>query len=373
MAQSTWTRKKREKRQREEQDRHATRQARRHAEVMGRGLESGDREDAEAHADELLARTRRVKDGHRKSVQETRLGRVISYKRNRFLVDLGGGKLEQAISRSTTKTPHQDATLVAVGDQVQLAKGEKGLWLIDEVLERKNRLSRGSALHKKVEQVIVSNVDQLVIVASVRDPYLKPGLIDRYLVSAASHSMGVLICFNKVDLDTDGEWKEIAAVYSDLGFPTVGTSATTGEGVEALQGLLRDKVSVMSGQSGVGKSSLLNTIDPDLELPVALVMQQARKGRHTTTASRLIPFAFGGYVADTPGIKEFTLWGVEAARISTYYPEFASLEQECRFRNCTHAHEPDCAVLAALEEGNICEWRYRNYLQIVESIDESHA
>jgi ribosome biogenesis GTPase / thiamine phosphate phosphatase len=368
MAQRTLTGRRREKRRREERDRHEERFEERRAKLVEALAAEMPLAEAEAEADARLARSRRVKDGRPAESQTgLREGLVTGQLRGAYEVRLGAEESCAAAVRRGTRSPHPDSTLVAVGDRVRLAAVEN---VIVEVLPRRNRLSRASKVHRTVEQVLVANIDLLVIVASVCDPYLKPGLIDRYLLSAAKFGIEPLVCFNKVDLAPDGDWREVQAVYDELGIPTLATSATDGSGLEELRSGLARGTSVLSGQSGVGKSSLLNAIDPGLGLLVGEVMQQARKGRHTTTHARLIPFAFGGQVADTPGIKEFTLWDIEAAEVPRLYPEFVALEAGCRFHNCSHVHEPDCAVVQAVEEGRLSALRYRNYLQILETLSE---
>jgi ribosome biogenesis GTPase / thiamine phosphate phosphatase len=371
MAQNTWTKKRRDKRKREEQDRHDSQESSRRSEMLRSGLEDLDREEAQYKIDENLARSRRVKSGRQldDKVASTESGTVVGYRRNRFRILLDSGKTINAISRSTTKSPHHDATLVAVGDRVECLQHAKNEAVIVEVQERQNRLCRASKVHRDIEQVLVSNVTQIIIVSSIVDPYLKPGLIDRYLLTAGWHHIKAVICLNKSDLDPEQTWKSTAELYRNIGYEVIATSITNRDGLDELQETLHDSTSVLTGQSGVGKSSLLNAIDPDLDLAVASVMSNTRKGRHTTTSSRLIQLSFGGFVADTPGIKELTLWGIPTDDIHRLYPEFVIHSEDCYFSNCTHIHEPDCAVIEAVESGGISAIRYKNYLQICETMD----
>ncbi|MDP2361905.1 MAG: ribosome small subunit-dependent GTPase A [bacterium] len=370
MAQNTWTRRRREKRKREEQDRHEERREQRRASLMEQGHVLG-LEEAEEQSDQALHRT--VRSGSRRGVEggEGAAGLVealvVHYRRNHYELRLADGRTVAGASRSTTRTPHHDATLIAVGDRVLVNVAEG---VIAEVLARRNRISRASKIHREVEQVLVANVDQILVVASVQDPYLKPGLIDRYLLSAERFGIQALVCLNKIDLAPPEAWEDVAVAYREAGLRVLACSATDGRGLDDLREALRGRVSVLSGQSGVGKSSLLNALDPDLRLPVGEVMRQARKGRHTTTHSRLIPFRFGGYVADTPGIKEFTLWRMTPQEVAALYPELREWAAKCRFNDCTHTHEPDCAVLEAVDAGRVNPLRFRTYLQIVESLLE---
>jgi ribosome biogenesis GTPase len=367
MAQNTWTRRRRDKRKRDEQDRHEVRREQRRASLMEQGHAVLGLEEAEERSDVALQRT--VRDRSRKgaAASATVEALVVHYRRNHYELRLPDGGRLVAASRSTTRTPHGDATLITVGDHVRVDVERA---VIEEVLPRRNRISRASKIHREVEQVLVANVDRLVVVSSVQDPYLKPGLIDRYLLAARRFDIEALVCLNKVDLAPRELWEEVAESYKESGVAVLECSALSGAGLEELREALRDRVSVLSGQSGVGKSSLLNALDPDLKLPVGEVMRQARKGRHTTTHSRLIPFRFGGYVADTPGIKEFTLWRMTPQEVGALYPEIQEWAAGCRFHNCSHTHEPDCAVAEAAEAGKIPPLRYRTYLQILESLEE---
>ena len=369
MAQRTWTRKRLERRQKREQSRQEERREQLRATTMQRATGLG-LDQAEEVADLKVQRTRRVKSGQADRDTEARTeGLVVGYKRNSFVVETARGVI-QCRSRSTTVTPHEDSTLVAVGDRVAVIPAGDGDGVIVEVFERQNRLCRAAKLHTDIEQVIVSNIDQLVVVASVRDPYLKPGLIDRYLVTAAKYDILPVVCLNKVDLDPDGDWQQTAVIWQELGVTVLQLSAVSGRGLDQLRDTLHDRTSVLSGQSGVGKSSLLNALDPQLELPVGKIMHQARKGRHTTTSSRLIPLAFGGHVVDTPGIKEFALYGITPEELAWLFPEFVSHAPDCRFSNCRHLAEPGCAVKQAVEDGRIAELRYRNYVQMYDTLSQ---
>lgn len=300
--------------------------------------------------------------------REQLAGLVVAYRRTSFQVELEDGSLLACRTRSTTRTPHEDSTLVAVGDRVLLETLPDGEGVIAEVLPRHNRLSRASKLHQAVEQVLVSNIDQVLIVCSVQEPWLKPGLIDRYLVTAAVNGIESLICFNKIDLDPERHYQPLRELYESLGYACCATSALSGEGLQELRDLLADRNTVLSGQSGVGKSSLLNALDPALDLAVRKISQFNSKGTHTTTAARLVRLDFGGHVVDTPGIKELALWGVGRDAVQSGFPEIRQTAADCRFADCRHLGEPGCAVVAAVDEGRISPLRFQNYLSILESL-----
>ena len=368
MSRNMWTQKRKQSRKLDELDRHEERRQARKARALEQGSEELSVEDSEHHADEMLSR--RVRDKAIVLPEEStgEPGRVVAYRRNTFLVEREDGSTIGCRTRSTTRTPHEDSTLVAVGDQVLFEVLEEKEGVIVEVRPRRNRLSRSSKLHREVEQVMVANIDQILIVASVQEPWLKPGLIDRYLVTAAVNGFDSLLCFNKVDLDPDRHYQEIAELYGGLDVSWCATSAETGEGMDRLRSLLTGRTTVLSGQSGVGKSSLLNALNPDLRLTVRGISQYNSKGTHTTTAARLIRFNFGGHVVDTPGIKELSLWGVSREDVQMGYPEILREADGCRFTNCRHSEEPGCAVADAVEAGRISPLRYQNYLSILESL-----
>ena len=218
---------------------------------------------------------------------------------------------------------------------------------------------------RKRVHTIVANVDQAIIVTSAREPTPKPNLIDRYIVAAHAGEITPVICMNKIDLD-DGEAAELLDRYQSLGYTTLRTSASRGDGIDALREALHGKSSVVAGQSGVGKSSLLNAIQPDLGLRTGDVMQQTQKGRHTTTTARLIRLDCGGYVIDTPGIRSFDLTVIPREEFEAHFIEFVDIVADCKFPDCTHTHEDDCALKAAVERGDVHPERYRSYLQMYE-------
>jgi len=257
---------------------------------------------------------------------------------------------------------------VAIGDHVRFRievrkTGAPPEGVIEEVEPRKGELRRVSG--KRVH-TIVANVDQAIIVTSAREPTPKPHLIDRYIVAAHHGDITPVICMNKIDLAEDELPRSILARYTRLGYTTLATSIVTGDGIAELRALLKDKESVVAGQSGVGKSSLLNDVQPGLDLKTAAVMVQKEKGRHTTTTATLIRLEQGGFVVDTPGIRAFDLSVVPRNEFEAYFIDFAPFVPHCKFPDCTHSHESECAVKDAVVRGDIDPERYESYLHMYE-------
>ena len=239
--------------------------------------------------------------------------------------------------------------------------------VIERVEPRRGVLTRGS---RRREHVIVANVDQLVIVLSLVQPDLKPNLIDRYLALAEKGELAPILCLNKADLADPVELQSLVGAYSQLGVPTLLTSARTGVGIPRLRELLGGRATVFSGQSGVGKSSLLNAIQPDLALRVKEVSENTQKGQHTTTNSSLIRLATGGWVADTPGVRQLQLWDTAAAEVWEHFRDFRPFAPACGFPDCSHTHEGNCAVRAAVARKLIAERRYQSYLGLFHGVEE---
>lgn len=268
------------------------------------------------------------------------------------------------------KQDRQRSTIVAVGDRVTVSVNEDGSGKIELVAERRSVLSRtrvtaeGRHLLKDQEQVLVANPDQVIFVFSMKRPHPSPRKLDRFLVVAEMNDLPAIICINKVDLTGIDIAREQFQLYEDIGYPVIYTSVETGLGIGELRDYLRDKLTVLAGSSGVGKSSLLNAIEPGLGLKVRQVSQATGKGLHTTRYAEIFPLAMGGFVADTPGIRGLALFDVEPSELDAYFREIAPLVAECQFSDCSHEHEPGCAVRAALKDGRITPHRYDSYLRL---------
>lgn len=260
---------------------------------------------------------------------------------------------------------------VAVGDYVTISLNDDGTGSINEIRERDNYVLRQATHGRRGEQILASNIDLAFVVQSVQKPPLKEGFIDRFLVTCEAYGLSPVICINKMDLSQHPEnVEELAGLYRSLGYGVLTTSIHDPGSLEALKEQLKDCTSVFIGPSGVGKTSLLNAIAPGIERPIADISDYSQKGKHTTTYAKLLPLPFGGYLVDTPGIREFGLVNIEPWELSHYFPEMVEPGQQCKFNNCTHSHEPGCGVIEAYENGEIDPRRYHSYLQMLESIEE---
>ena len=298
-------------------------------------------------------------------------GRVVSVHGLSNVVQAQSGLSYRCVTRGLLKSLSTDQRqAVAVGDMVWFRIiGEQGPLregLIERVEPRRGVLSRTS---RGRQHVIVANVDQLLIVSSAAEPILKPHLIDRMLVSAEKARIPAIICINKIDLVDPVDLQPLTGVYGQMGYQVLLLSATTGLGVERLRMVLRDKQSVAAGHSGVGKSSLLNAIDPQLHLRVREVSAENQKGRHTTSTAQLIPLSGGGYVVDTPGIRQFQLWDVIPEEVAGYFRDLRPYVSCCRFPDCTHMHEEGCAVKDAAADGKLDMRRYESYCHMARGDD----
>ncbi len=294
-----------------------------------------------------------------------RPGRVLSIHGLFSMVRDESGQVFRCATRRLLKTLSTDQRhVIAVGDRVMFrpvegSDDDEGL--IERVEPRHGTICRTS---RGRQQILVTNVDQVLIVASAAEPRLKPNLIDRLLIAAEKGGVQPIICINKIDLVDAAGLQPLIGVYSSMGYPVLLLSARTGAGAGRLARRLAGQQTVVAGQSGVGKSSLLNVVDPQLQLRVAPVSADNQKGCHTTTTARLLPLLFGGFVVDTPGIRQFELWDVTPAEVAGFFRDLRPLINLCRFPNCTHTHEADCAVKSAVADGRLDERRYESYCHL---------
>ena len=305
-------------------------------------------------------------------------GRVLRVHRLMSIVETEDGRqFRCAIRRLLRTLATHERSLVTTGDRVwfrpyqaatdkpdeERAESADIEGMIERVEPRHGILNRAS---RGREQVLVANVDQVVIVMSLVEPELKPHLVDRYLASAGQGGIAPILCLNKADLIEPAAYQGMIGLYSQLGVPTFLTSATTGLGVETLRHRLKGRQTVFSGQSGVGKSSLLNAIQPELGLRVREVSDVNQKGKHTTTHAELIRLDFGGWVVDTPGVRQFELWDLAPEEVEGHFPEFRPFVTLCAYPDCTHTHEDRCAVKRAVHRRQITAGRYTSYLGFFE-------
>ena len=294
------------------------------------------------------------------STDDCRRGRVIKVFGLQSVVEAEDGKHYRcAVRRLLKSLMTEERSIVTTGDLVwfRLSGNEEGM--IERVEPRHGVLTRSS---RRRQHILVANVDQLVIVMSLVEPDLKQHLIDRYLAAAQAGGLAPILCLNKADLVDAWRMQTLIGAYCQLGIPTLLTSAVDGEGIERLRELLADRATVFSGQSGVGKSSLLNAIQPELSLRVRTVSEVNQKGRHTTTTAELIKLDTGGWVVDTPGIRQLQMWNILPAEVEGFFPEFRPYIALCSFPDCTHTHEDRCAVKEALNRRQISVRRYHSYI-----------
>jgi ribosome biogenesis GTPase len=291
-------------------------------------------------------------------------GRVIRSQSGFYHVETEAGMLVCRLRGRLKRGPRQ-GDIIAVGDWVEVSAIDAETGVIEEVQPRQRMLSRLAPTPRgEYLQVIIANPDQVVFVFSCANPEPHLGMLDRLLVTAEKQSIPPVIVANKVDLVGFDGAQRLFGHYASIGYPTIYTSVKMRQGVGELAGRLDGKISVFAGPSGVGKSSLLNAVQPGLGLMVREVSQATRKGKHTTVVRELFPLEVGGYVADTPGIKALAFYDMEPEELDGYFPELRDLVADCYFNDCAHVNEPGCAVLAALNEGRVHPERYRSYLRM---------
>lgn len=263
---------------------------------------------------------------------------------------------------------------VAVGDYVELIRNQEGTAFISSIEERRNYIIRKASNLSKQSHILAANIDQVFLLVTVNYPQTNTVFIDRFLASAEAYRIPVCLIFNKTDILSAEEQHYqdmMMTLYDTIGYACHAISATSGMGIEGLKTLLRDKVTLLSGNSGVGKSTLINTLIPDVHLRTAEISDAHNTGIHTTTFSEMLPVPGGGYVIDTPGIKGFGTFDIEPAELTSYFKEIFHFSKECRFSNCTHTHEPGCAVRKAVEDHYIAQSRYQSYLNMLADKDEN--
>ena len=263
---------------------------------------------------------------------------------------------------------------VAVGDYVDIIMNAEGTALISAIDDRKNYIIRKASNLSKQSQIIAANLDQALLIITIKQPETSTTFIDRFLAGAEAYRVHVVLVFNKTDLLNDDErhyQQQMVELYETIGYPCIEISAETGMGIDQLQTLLKQKVTLVSGNSGVGKSTLINAIIPHADQRTAEISNAHGTGMHTTTFSEMIELAEGGYLIDTPGIKGFGTFDIEPEELTSYFKEIFEFSKDCKFNNCTHTHEPGCAVLQAVENHYISASRYQSYLNMLADKDDS--
>jgi ribosome biogenesis GTPase len=267
---------------------------------------------------------------------------------------------------------------IAVGDVVDFeleTKNDETTGIITTIHDRKNYIVRKSVNLSKQTHIIASNIDQVFLLITIDNPITFTSFIDRFLVTAEAYSIKTILLFNKIDTYDEtalNEVKNLEHLYRKIGYECINISAKTGENIDKVKHLMKDKVSMFAGHSGVGKSTLINTIEPELDLKTKEISTQHMQGQHTTTFAEMFDLSFGAKIIDTPGIKGFGVVDMDKEEVSDYFPEFFKLKQYCKFNNCLHVEEPKCAVKEALEKDEVAYSRYRSYLQILEGEEETY-
>ncbi len=291
-------------------------------------------------------------------------GFIVRSQSGFFTVETGQGRFVCQL-RGRLKKGRRLGDVAAVGDRVQITSLDEQTGMIDEVEPRQRMFARlAPDPQGEYLQILIANPSQVALVFACDQPAPRLGMLDRFLVIAEKQAVPALIVANKVDLVGAEAVQAIFGPYAPLGYEVIYTSTLTGQGLDDLRARLADKVTLFTGPSGVGKSSLLNAVQPGLGLQVKRISRATRKGRHTTVVRELFPLLGGGYVADTPGLKALALWDIEPEELDAYFPELRERVAACAFSDCTHVHEPGCAVRQAVEQGQISPQRYESYLKM---------
>lgn len=303
-------------------------------------------------------------------------GLVLKSTGSHYRVRLNDGRVVECVPRGKLRLNEIKTTNpITVGDWVSVELNPKGIGLITAIQERKNYIIRKATNLSREAHIIAANIDQALLVVTITQPETQLAFIDRYLVSAEAYRIPTVIVFNKIDL-VDSAIQPVLnsyiSIYETIGYVCLQVSAKTGQNLDILKQTLQGKVSLLSGNSGVGKSTLINHIEPGLNLKTAEISNAHLKGRHTTTFSEIFELSFGGFIIDTPGIKSFGLVDIEKDELYHFFPEIFKLSDKCKYYNCTHIHEPDCAVIEAVDKGEIAPSRYLSYLSIYDDENEKY-
>lgn len=355
--------------------------------VKGERHGVNDDEAVPRHAVSMKPRVREIVRHNELSVDQGRRGRVVTTFGRNWVVELLGNTdadiadavlFYECVPSRSIVSHNPGASLLAVGDVVVFYPTDEGdaeagryrQGVILAVEERKTKLAREAAGRVGSEQVIVSNIEQVVVVMAAADPFYNRRLLDRYLIEAELGGLAAVVCINKIELmDPEFVAGDLAMYTEELGIPVLLVSAQQHAGIEELKDVLSGKTSVFSGPSGVGKSTLLNLLIGDVVQATGAFSKKYQTGVHTTSFTKLFRLPNGGYVADTPGIREFGIWNVDRENLSFYFHDFDDFRYDCRFPMCTHTHEPECAVKSAVEDGMVDPQRYESYCNIFESME----
>ncbi len=303
-------------------------------------------------------------------------GRVIKSTGSWYILQTESGELVKARIRGKFRLDNiRHTNPIAVGDFVDFDLDKDGLGVITKIHERKNYIIRRSVNLSKKSHIIASNIDKAFLIVTVDNPKTSFGFIDRFLVTAEAYQIPVVLLINKMDAYNENlreEVKYYRLLYESIGYKTMEISSKTGLGLEELKSELKGITGLIAGHSGVGKSTLMNVLNPALNLKTSVVSDFNQKGQHTTTFAEMYEWPFGGFCIDSPGIKEFGLVEMEREEIQQYFPEIFELKSECKFDNCLHLNEPKCAVIEAVENGEIAPSRYENYIGFIEEIEEEN-
>jgi len=300
-------------------------------------------------------------------------GRVIKSTGSWYQVALeSGGHINARIPGKFRLNKKEQTNPLAVGDLVEIEEVEDGTGIITSIKDRFNKITRKATHGRRGEHIIAANIDQAFVIQSIRNPIYKTGFIDRFLVTCEAYEIPPFIVINKMDLAKSNDLEKLEKVqeiYESLEYPFLTCSIKDKKSIDVIADLLKDKISLFIGPSGVGKTSILNAIDPEMDRAVDLVSEYSKKGKHTTTFAELVPLHFGGYLVDTPGIREFGLVNIEPREVALLFPEIEEKQHDCKFYNCTHIHEPGCAVKEAVKNGEIAESRYKSYKNMIFSLE----